>query len=530
MMKQYRLINNITGWVVFAIAAVTYLLTIEPTTSLWDCGEFIASSYKFEIGHPPGSQVFMILARFFTLFSGGNVSNVAAMVNAMSALASAFTILFLFWTITHLARRIIIRNEAEISLADIIAIMAAGVVGSLAFTFSDSFWFSAVEGEVYATSSLFTAAVFWAILKWEDIADEKHADRWIILIAYLMGLSIGVHLLNLLALPAIVLVYYFKKSEFTWKGLVISLTVSFVILALLMWGIIPGMVRIASKFDLFFVNTLKLPANSGMIFHVILLITLFVVAIRLSLNSDNILKNSIATIAAIFLTGVWVVSGSAILNVLVFAIIAGLIWYFSGKSRVTLNTMMTAVAVILIGYSSSAIIVIRSSAGTPLNENNPSNPFNLLYYFNREQYGQRPLIRGPYYNAPVLDYKEEKPVYALDNGRYIVTHRNLERVYDERFFTLFPRMWSDQQTDHADVYKEWGGNNGIPLQVTDQSGEKKIVKKPRFCREPEIYVLLSVRVYVLQVFHVELLGKTKRYPGNRRCNKRELDHRYKIPR
>ncbi|MBP1666387.1 MAG: rane protein, partial [Bacteroidetes bacterium] len=377
-------------------------------------------------------------------------------------------------------RRIIIRNETEVSLTDIIAIMAAGVVGSLAFTFSDSFWFSAVEGEVYATSSLFTAAVFWAILKWEDIADEKHADRWIILIAYLMGLSIGVHLLNLLALPAIVLVYYFKKSEFSWKGLVISLAVSFIILALLMWGIIPGMVIIASKFDLFFVNTLKLPANSGMIVHVILLIILFVAAIRLSLNSDNILKNSITTIAAIFLTGVWVVSGSAILNVLVFGIIAGLIWYFSGKSRVTLNTMMTAVAVILIGYSSAAIIVIRSSAGPPLNENNPSNPFNLLYYFNREQYGQRPLIRGPYYNAPVLDYKEGKPVYALENGRYIVTHRNLERIYDERFFTLFPRMWSDQQTDHEEVYKEWGGNNGIPLQVTDQSGEKTIVKKPRF--------------------------------------------------
>ena len=480
MMKQYRFINNITGWVVFAIAAVTYLLTIEPTASLWDCGEFIASSYKLEIGHPPGSQVFMILARFFTLFAGGNVSNVAAMVNAMSALASAFTILFLFWTITHLARRIIVRNENEVSPGDIISIMAAGVVGSLAFTFSDSFWFSAVEGEVYATSSLFTAAVFWAILKWEDVADEKHADRWIILIAYLMGLSVGVHLLNLLALPAIVLVYYFKKSEFSWKGLVISLAVSFIILALLMWGIIPGMVRIASKFDLFFVNTLKLPANTGMLFHSVILIVLFVIAIRMSLDSDNRLKNSGFAIAAIFFTGVWVVSGSSILNLLVFAIIAGIIWLLAGKSRVTLNTMMTAVAVIMIGYSSAAIIVIRSSAGPPLNENNPSNPFNLLYYFNREQYGQRPLIRGPYYNAPVLDYKEGKPVYALENGKYIVTHRDLERVYDERFFTLFPRMWSDQQADHAEVYREWGGNNGIPLQVTDQSGEKTIVKKPRY--------------------------------------------------
>jgi hypothetical protein len=438
-MKQYRLINNITGWVIFAIAAFTYLMTIEPTASLWDCGEFIASSYKLEIGHPPGSQVFMVLARFFTLFAGGNESNVAAMVNAMSALASAFTILFLFWTITHLARRIIIRNGDKADLSDIVAVMAAGVVGSLAFTFSDSFWFSAVEGEVYATSSLFTAAVFWAILRWEDVADEPYADRWIILIAYLMGLSIGVHLLNLLALPAIVLVYYFRKSEFSWKGLIISLAVSFIILALIMWGIIPGMVRIASKFDLFFVNTLKLPANSGMILHFILLVILFIISIRLSLNFSNNIKTSIAAIAAVFLTGAWVVSGSAVLNLLVFIVIAGLIWYLTDRSRVTLNTMMTAIAVILIGYSSASIIVIRSSASPPLNENNPSNPFNLLYYFNREQYGQRPLIRGPYYNAPVLDYKDGKPAYALDNGRYIITHRNLERVYDEKIFYSFPK-------------------------------------------------------------------------------------------
>jgi hypothetical protein len=479
LMKQYRFINNITGWSVFAIAAVTYLLTIEPTASLWDCGEFIASAYKLEIGHPPGSQVFMVLARFFTLFAGGNVSNVAAMVNAMSALASAFTILFLFWTITHLARRILIRDEKEITSSRIFAVMAAGVVGALAFTFSDSFWFSAVEGEVYATSSLFTAAVFWAILKWEDIADEEHADRWIILIAFLMGLSIGVHLLNLLALPAIVLVYYFKKFEFSWKGFMISLAISFIILALLMWGIIPGMVTISSKFDLFFVNKLSLPPNSGMIFHSILLIVLLIIAIRFSLNSDNNLKNSIAAIAALFFTGIWVVSGSGFINLLVLLAISGIVWYITSRNRVILNTMLTAVIVILIGYSSTAIIVIRASAGTPLNENNPSNPFNLLYYLNREQYGQRPLIRGPYYNAPVLDYKEGKPAYALENGKYIITHRNLEHIYDERFFTLFPRMWSDQ-SDHAEVYREWGGDKGIPLQVTEQSGEKAIVKKPRY--------------------------------------------------
>jgi hypothetical protein len=266
-MTKYRLINNIAGWVIFAVAAFTYLMTIEPTASLWDCGEYIASSYKLEVGHPPGNPVFMVMARFFTLFAGGNTSLVAATVNAMSALASAFTILFLFWTITHLAKRIIIRNENDLTVSRITAVMAAGAVGALAFTFSDSFWFSAVEGEVYASSSLFTAMVFWAILMWEDVADEKYANRWIILIAFLMGLSIGVHLLNLLTLPAIVLVYYFRKYEFKWKGFLISLGISLLLLALLMYGIMPGVVKVSSKLDLFFVNLLGLSPNSGMIFH-----------------------------------------------------------------------------------------------------------------------------------------------------------------------------------------------------------------------------------------------------------------------
>jgi len=279
-MKNYRLINNISGWAVFIVAAITYLMTIESTASLWDCGEFIASAFKLEVGHPPGNPVFMVLARFFTLFAGGNVSKVAIMVNAMSALASAFTILFLFWTITHLARKILLKNENHFNSGRITAVMAAGIVGALAYTFSDSFWFSAVEGEVYATSAMFTAAVFWAILKWEDVAEEKFADRWIILIAFLMGLSIGVHLLNLLTLPAIVLVYYFKKFEFSWKGFLFSLATSIVLLALLMYGIMPGVVTISSKFDLFFVNTLGLPSNSGMVFHVILLAILFIFAVK----------------------------------------------------------------------------------------------------------------------------------------------------------------------------------------------------------------------------------------------------------
>jgi hypothetical protein len=229
-MKSYRFINNISGWIIFLFAAFTYLMTIEPTASLWDCGEFIASCQKLEVGHPPGNPVFMVMGRFFTLFAGGNSANVAATVNCMSALASAFTILFLFWTITHLARKIILKDEEHYTFGRISAVIGAGAVGALSYAFSDSFWFSAVEGEVYASSAFFTSLVFWAILKWEDVADEKGSERWIILIAFLMGLSIGVHLLNLLTIPAIVLVYYFRKFEFSWKGFAISIIGSIIIL------------------------------------------------------------------------------------------------------------------------------------------------------------------------------------------------------------------------------------------------------------------------------------------------------------
>ena len=478
-MKKYRLINNVSGWAVFAVAAFTYLMTIEPTASLWDCGEFVASCLKLEVGHPPGNPVFMIMGRFFTLFAGGNVTKVAAMVNSMSALASAFTILFLFWTITHLAKKILIKSEENYTTGRIVAVIASGIVGAVAYSFTDSFWFSAVEGEVYASSAFFTALVFWAILKWEDVAGEKYADRWIILIGFLMGLSIGVHLLNLLTLPGMVLVYYFKKFEFSWKGFLISLVTSLVFLSLLMYGIMPGIVTISSKFDWFFANTLHLPANSGMVVHIILVAVLYIFAVKFSFSSENRVKNAVLAIAALFFTGIWVISGSSVLNIIALVLISGTIWYIAGKSRTTLNTLLTVIMVILIGYSANAIIVIRSSANTPLNENNPSNPFNLLYFLNREQYGERPLFKGPYYNAPVTDYVDGKPKYALENGKYIITGHNLERVYDPRFITLFPRMWSDQ-SDHEEVYKQWGRVKGTPIQVTDQNGEKKVLKRPTF--------------------------------------------------
>ncbi len=478
-MKKYRLINNITGWVVFAIAAFTYLMTIEPTGSLWDCGEFIATAWKLEVGHPPGNPVFMIMANLFTQFAGGDRAHVAAMVNSMSALASAFTILFLFWTITHLARKILLKEENNFSPARIIAVMAAGAAGALAYAFSDSFWFSAVEGEVYASSSFFTALVFWAILKWEDAADEEYSNRWLILIAFLMGLSIGVHLLNLLTLPAIVLIVYFRKYEFSWKGFLLALGVSFLLLGLLLYGIMPGVVTISSRIDLLFVNTFGLPSNSGMVFHVILLTAVIMMAVWSTFTSGNTLKNRILSISALTLSGIWVISGSFLLNLVVMIAIGAYIWRLAEKNRTVLNTLLTGIMVILMAYSAEAIIVIRASAHPPLNENQPEQPFSLLYFLNREQYGQRPLFRGPYYNAPVIDYKEGKPKYALENGRYVIPSHDLERVYDPRFITLFPRMWSEQ-SDHEPAYVEWGKVKGEPVTVTTGSGEKKIIRKPTF--------------------------------------------------
>jgi hypothetical protein len=513
LMKKYRSINNIAGWVIFVIAAFTYLMTIEPTASLWDCGEYIASSYKLEVGHPPGNPVFMVMARFFTLFAGGNTSRVAVMVNSMSALVSAFTILFLFWTITHLARRILVKNENDFSVSKITAVIAAGTVGALAYAFSDSFWFSAVEGEVYASSSFFTALVFWAILKWENVADEEYADRWIILIAFLMGLSIGVHLLNLLTLPSIVLVYYFRKYDFAWKGFLISLGISFLLLGLLLFGIMPGVVTISTKLDLFFVNRLGLPPNSGMIFHFILLIAFFILAAKFTFSSSDRVKNAIFAGGALVLSGIWIVSGSVIFNFLILAAVAGFIWYLAGRNRVVLNTLITAVMVIMIGYSSNAIIVIRANANTPLNEDQPEQPFSLLYFLNREQYGERPLFRGPYYNAPVINYKEGKPKYVVEKGKYVVSANDLIREYDPRFMTLFPRMWSDQ-SDHIPAYMEWGKVKGIPVSVTNQSDKKEIVRKPKFGENLRFMFTYQFGYMYLRYFMWNFSGKQNDTQGS----------------
>jgi len=432
-MKSFKIVNRITGWIIFLIAATVYLLTIEPTSSFWDCGEFIATAFKLEVGHPPGAPLFMIIARFFALFAGGDVSKVAMMINAMSGLASAFTILFLFWSITHMAKKMF-PSEGELKSGQLIAIIGSGVVGALAYTFSDTFWFSAVEGEVYALSSFFTAIVFWAILKWETDADQKYSNRWIILIAYLMGLSIGVHLLNLLAIPAIVLVYYFKKYPVTRNGVIKALLVSIAILGSIMYIIIPGVVKVATWFELLFINGFGLPFNSGLLFYIALIIGFIVWAIQ----------------------------------------------YTHKKKKALLNTIILAFTVIMIGYSSFTMIVIRSLADTPMDENNPETVFNLLHYLNREQYGNRPLITGQYYNAPVTG-STEPFTYRKKDGKYIKSY-SLNDIYefDERFTTFFPRMYSQSNPAHIDEYKKWADIKGKKITITNYKGESEIEYIPTF--------------------------------------------------
>ncbi|MCB2219793.1 MAG: DUF2723 domain-containing protein [Bacteroidetes bacterium] len=435
-MDLYKKLNRIIGWIVFAIATIVYFLTVEPTASWWDCGEYIATAYKLQVGHPPGAPFFQMIGRFFSLFAFGDTSKVALMINIMSALSSSFTILFLYWTITHFARKIVTSN-GPLTKGNTFAIVGSGVVGALAFTFSDSFWFSAVEGEVYAMSSLFTAAVFWAMLRWED-EDERYANRWLLLIAFLIGLSIGVHLLNLLTIPAIAFIYYFKKYKPTTKGIILTGIVSIVILGIIQNGIIPWIVKLSSMFELLFVNSFRLPFNSGTIFYFIVLIG---------------------------------------------AIVWGL-HYTRKKQKVIWNTVILGFTFILIGYSSFFMIIIRSNANPPIDENSPEDAISLLAYLAREQYGDWPVTYGQYYNAPTIDLKDGNPVYVKDTekGKYVITdHRKgTIPVYDPRFMTIFPRMWSNQKPSHVEMYKQYGKVKGIPIEVETQDGGSEIRMRPTF--------------------------------------------------
>ncbi len=427
-MKNFRRINIILGWVIFAISALVYLLTTEPTVSLWDCGEFISSAFKLQVGHPPGAPLFMILARTFSLFAGTHHDKVALMVNSSSALASALTVMFLYWTIVHLAMKLVQNRTSLPSFTDLFIVIGSGAVGALAYTFTDSFWFSAVEGEVYASSSLFTAVVFWAMLKWENEADEKYSNRWLILIAYLMGLSIGVHLLNLLAIPAIGMIYYFRKFKATTRGVIAALTISLLLLASIMYIVIPGVVWLASRFELIFVNGFGMPYNSGVLIYCILLVG---------------------------------------------GLCYGL-WKTYQRKNYTFNTILLAFTVILIGYSCYAMIVIRSSANPPLDENNPDNVFSLQYYLNREQYGDRPLVYGQYFNARPVGIEEGKSTYSKLDGKYKVTNHKLSYKFDPKYTTIFPRMYSSDN-DHVNAYIDWGHLKESRLYQPRQDAQGNIV-------------------------------------------------------
>jgi hypothetical protein len=453
--KKFNLTNNITGWVVFLVASATYLLTIEPTASFWDCGEFITSSYKMEVGHPPGAPFFMLMAKFFSLFASDK-SHVAMMINSFSALASGFTILFLFWTITHIARNIIGRDKS-LSTDNLIAIMGAGAVGALAYTFSDTFWFSAVEGEVYGFSSFFTAIVFWAILKWENVADEKYANRWLILIAYLMGLSIGVHLLNLLAIPAIVFVFYFKKYETSRMGILLASLASIGILGAVMYFIIPGAVIFASNFELLFTNVFGLPFNTGTYIYVLLLFVGLGLGIYYTRKESKLF---IYIFSGVLFVLLFFSSLALVLWLLLFGGFAVFVYSTNKNAHIIFNNVLTIITVILIGYSSFALTMIRSSAGTPMNQNQPDNVFNLLSYLNRDQYGDRPLFFGQYFNAQPTQSEEGDPIYVQRDGKYVVADHKIEYKYDSKDEIIFPRMYSSSQSpDHPKGYIEWAGLN-----------------------------------------------------------------------
>jgi hypothetical protein len=457
---NYKLVNRIFGWVAFLIAAIVYISTIEPTTSFWDCGEFIASGYKLEVGHPPGAPTFMLLTRLASLFAS-DPANVAKMANTMSALASAFTIMFLFWTIAYFAKRIIAPDN-KLNTAKIIAVIGASMVGALVYTFSDSFWFSAVEGEVYATSSFFTAIVFWAMLRWAQAIDAKHAYRWILLIALLIGLSIGVHLLNLLAIPAMVFIYYFKKYTPSKKGVFGSLGVAILILAVLMYGVIPGVAKVSFKFDLLFVNNMGLPYYSGVFTWLILLLSSLAGAIYFTQYKTNKNIGVACIVLGLILLGVPFLTGSTFLSILIIATIGFAAWKLYDKYKPLLNTIMLAFAFILIGYSTFSIIIIRSLAEPPMDQNDPDNMYQFLTYLNREQYGDTPLFYGEYYNSERTDIEEGDPVYVRKNNKYeVVDHKRISK-YNKEHLTLFPRMWSSDP-NHVEAYKNWTGIRGDRL-------------------------------------------------------------------
>ena len=555
-MKQFRLVDNIMGWLAFAIAAIVYCSTIEPTASFWDCPEFISTGYKLEIGHPPGAPFFMLTANLFSQFAS-DPTQVARMVNTMSALLSAATILFLFWTISHLVRRLLIKPAdyrraatlSDLGWHNLIAIEASAMVGALIYTFSDTFWFSAVEGEVYAYSSAFTAVVFWLILKWEDQADQPHADRWLVLIMYMTGLSIGVHLLNLLCLPAIVLVYYYRKfptddPKRDLKGSLIALFISVVILAAVLYGVVPGIVQVGGWFELLFVNILGMPFNTGEIVYIILLIATIIWAIRETYQNTNEKRQNAAFLLAVAMLGI-PFYGHGWMSVLIGIVVLAVMWFvLSYKKRdaeskklmplVTArvkNTSLLCMLMLMIGYSSYALIVIRSAANPPMDQNSPEDIFTLGEYLGREQYGQRPLFYGQAYTSQVALEKDGeycKPVMtkgdpvwqrkekasADEKDQYFVVRTKDEYKYAQNM--LFPRMYSSA---HRAQYESWMGDISGHEEMYDRCGEMVSVKVPSQLENLRFFISYQCNFMYWRYFMWNFAGRQNDLQGNG-----ELEH------
>ena len=536
-MKQYKLVNNVLGWLTFFVAAFVYCSTIEPTASFWDCPEFITTGYKLEVGHPPGAPFFMLTANLFSQFAS-DPSQVARMVNTMSALLSATTILFLFWSITHLARKLILKDWSEMTLGKLIAIQASGLVGALIYTFSDTFWFSAVEGEVYAYSSAFTAIVFWLILKWEDHADEPHSDRWLVLIAYMTGLSIGVHLLNLLCLPAIVLVYCYRRfPHIELKGSLLALVGSFVLVAAVLYGVVPGIITVAGWFELLFVNTLGCPFNTGEIIYIVLLVAIVIWAIYESYVDKSFKRQNVSFVLSVGMLGIpfrgmtW---GAGILGlVILVALYFGLNYRKKiGKDLVPVvtarfkNTALLCMLMLMIGYSSYAVIVIRSAANPPMDQNSPEDVFTLGSYLSRDQYGDSPLLYGQAYTSQVaydvdgnmcvpkhkegaaIWQRKEKASKDEKDSYFVVSHKD-KIIYAQNM--LFPRMHSSA---HAGAYENWmGGVEGTQVPY-DRCGEPVMVKMPTQMENIRFFLSYQCNFMYWRYFMWNFAGRQNDIQGN----------------
>ena len=536
-MKQYKLVNNVLGWFTFFVAAFVYCSTIEPTASFWDCPEFITTGYKLEVGHPPGAPFFMLTANLFSQFAS-DPSQVARMVNTMSALLSATTILFLFWSITHLARKLILKDWSELTLGKLIAIQASGLVGALIYTFSDTFWFSAVEGEVYAYSSAFTAIVFWLILKWEDHADEPHSDRWLVLIAYMTGLSIGVHLLNLLCLPAIVLVYCYRRfPHIELKGSLLALVGSFVLVAAVLYGVVPGIITVAGWFELLFVNTLGCPFNTGEIIYIVLLVAIVIWAIYESYVDKSFKRQNISFVLSVGMLGIpfrgmtW---GAGLFGlVILVALYFGLNYRKKiGKDLVPVvtarfkNTALLCMLMLMIGYSSYAVIVIRSAANPPMDQNSPEDVFTLGSYLSRDQYGDSPLLYGQAYTSQVaydvdgnmcvpkhkegaaIWQRKEKASKDEKDSYFVVSHKD-KIIYAQNM--LFPRMHSSA---HAGAYENWMGGiegNQVPY---DRCGEPVMVKMPTQMENIRFFLSYQCNFMYWRYFMWNFAGRQNDIQGN----------------